>query len=39
VFRRHHEHINLLGRYAFPRLSAQPVLRALRDPDAADDQQ
>ncbi|MEU2639598.1 Tn3 family transposase, partial [Micromonospora fulviviridis] len=31
-----HEHINLLGRYAFPRPVAQPVLRALRDP-AADD--
>ncbi|MBM0207129.1 Tn3 family transposase [Micromonospora sp. STR1s_5] len=33
-----HEHINLLGRYAFPRPAAQPTLRALRDPDAADDQ-
>jgi hypothetical protein len=31
------EHINLLGRYAFPRPSARSVLRALRDPDTADE--
>jgi TnpA family transposase len=31
-----HEHINLLGRYAFPRPSTNTALRALRDPDADD---
>jgi Tn3 transposase DDE domain len=32
-----HEHVNLLGRYAVPRPSAQSVLRALRDPDRGDE--
>ncbi len=31
-----HEHINLLGRYAFPRPSANTALRALRNPDTAE---
>ena len=31
-----HEHINLLGRYAFPRPSTSTALRALRDPDTDD---